>query len=162
MNDDIPELRGHPIEQRFQRRLAHAVQTGRIFPFLAGTTFGLALVAGTVITLVDHKEFKNIGVGVWWAIVTLATVGYGDFVPENTPGRIVGSVTILFGVTFLAVLTATVTSLFVSSEQHEAQQKLADQATEIANRNAAAMARIERQLEAIEEKLGIEPDEPRA
>ena len=48
-------------------------------------------VAGFVMTLVDEKDFPNYGVAVWWAIVTLATVGYGDVVPTTVPGRVVGS-----------------------------------------------------------------------
>ncbi len=64
--------------------------------------------------LVDRTNFPNYGIAVWWAIVTLATVGYGDVVPTTPLGRIVGSAVIILGVTFLAFLTATVTSLFVS------------------------------------------------
>ena len=83
--------------------------------------FGLAVISGFVMTLVDEKDFPNFGIAVWWAVVTLATVGYGDVVPTTVPGRVVGSVVIVLGVTFLAFLTATVTSYFVSSDQERAQ-----------------------------------------
>ena len=53
----------------------------------------------------------------WWAIVTLGMVGYGDVVPHTGWGRAVGSVVIIVGVTFIAFLTAVVTSLFVEEEQ---------------------------------------------
>jgi voltage-gated potassium channel len=46
-------------------------------------------------------------------------VGYGDIVPHSTWGRIVGSLVIVLGVTFLSVLTATVTSYFVSANQDD-------------------------------------------
>ena len=81
----------------------------------------LALVAGLVMTLVDREDFPNYGTAVWWAIVTLATVGYGDVVPHTPAGRVVGSIVIVLGVTFLAFLTATVTSYFVSSDQEAAK-----------------------------------------
>ena len=42
--------------------------------------------AGFVMTLVDEKDFPNFGLAVWWAIVTLATVGYGDVVPTTVAG----------------------------------------------------------------------------
>ena len=52
------------------------------------------------------SDFPTFGTGVWWAIVTLATVGYGDVVPHTAWGRVLGAVVILIGVTFLSFLTA--------------------------------------------------------
>jgi len=109
------------------------VATRRVFPLLLVITVALALAAGFVATLVDRQDFPTFGVGIWWAIVTLATVGYGDVVPTTASGKVVGSATIIVGVTFLAFLTATVTSLFVSTEQDE-------KAAEEANRRAAGEA----------------------
>ena len=114
-------------------RIRRMVATRRVFPLLLVITVALALVAGFVATLVDRQDFPTFGVGIWWAIVTLATVGYGDVVPTTASGKVVGSATIIVGVTFLAFLTATVTSLFVSTEQDE-------KAAEEANRRAAGEA----------------------
>ena len=105
-------------------------------------------------TIVDEKDFPSFGLAVWWAIVTLATVGYGDVVPTTVAGRVVGSAVIILGVTFLAFLTATVTSYFVSSDREEAKQR------EVAEREAAdrelreLLTRLEARLAAIESKLG--------
>jgi voltage-gated potassium channel len=74
-------------------------------------------------TFVDEKDFPSFGLAVWWAVVTLATVGYGDVVPTTPVGRFVGGVVIILGVTFLAFLTATVTSYFVSSDQEAAKAR---------------------------------------
>jgi voltage-gated potassium channel len=90
-----------------------------VFPFLAVTMFVVALLAGLIVTLIDKEDFPNYGTAVWWAIVTVGTVGYGDVVPHTGWGRVVGSVVIVFGVTFIAFLTAVVTSLFVEAEQEE-------------------------------------------
>ena len=54
---------------------------------------------------------------VWWSIVTLATVGYGDVVPHTAWGRVLGGFVIVFGVTFLSFLVAIVTSLFVDANR---------------------------------------------
>jgi voltage-gated potassium channel len=138
---------------RLEKSIGRAVARRRIFPYLAGVTIGLALLAGFIMTLVDSKDFPTYGVAVWWAIVTLATVGYGDFVPTTPMGRVVGSAVIVFGVTFLAFLTATVTSYFVSSDQERAK------AAELEQRQAAdrelreLVARLEAKLASIEEKL---------
>jgi voltage-gated potassium channel len=138
---------------RIETSVARAVQRRRIFPYLAGAVFVLSLLSAFVITLVDRTDFPNYGIAVWWSIVTLATVGYGDVVPTTDAGRVVGSLVIILGVTFLAFLTATVTSLFVSSEQEEGK------AAEIARREAVdkelreVLRRLEARLDSIEEKL---------
>ena len=106
-----------PKRSRLQTRIGRVVASRRIFPFLALTTLSLAALAGFIVTLVDREDFPSFGVGAWWAVVTIATVGYGDVVPTTPWGRVIGSATIILGVTFLSFLTATVTSLFVSVEQ---------------------------------------------
>ena len=98
-------------------RTQRAVVGRRVFPFLALTTLTVALIAGFVVTIIDKEDFPDFGTAVWWAIVTLGTVGYGDVVPHTGWGRVVGSVVIIVGVTFIAFLTAVVTSLFVEEEQ---------------------------------------------
>jgi voltage-gated potassium channel len=139
---------------RWHERTQQAVANRRIFPFLLLTTAGLGALAGFVVTLVDHKDFPTFGTGVWWAIVTLGTVGYGDVVPHTAWGRFVGSIVIIVGVTFISFLIATVTSYFVAAEEAEAD------AEENAARDAraaeaeATLRRIEERLAAIEAKLG--------
>jgi len=138
---------------RWHERTQQAVANRRIFPFLLLTTAGLGALAGFVVTLVDHKDFPTFGTGVWWAIVTLGTVGYGDVVPHTAWGRFVGSIVIIVGVTFISFLIATVTSYFVAAEEAEAD------AEENAARDAraaeaeATLRRIEERLAAIEAKL---------
>jgi voltage-gated potassium channel len=141
------------MTSRLDRSVQRAVTRRRIFPYLAAATLILALVSGLVMTLVDEKDFPSYGISVWWAIVTLATVGYGDVVPTTVPGRVVGSFVIIAGVTFLAFLTATVTSLFVSSDQEAARER------ELAQRKTAdkelreLLHRLEERLSAIESKI---------
>jgi voltage-gated potassium channel len=141
------------MSSRIERSVQGAVARRRIFPYLAAATLILALCAGLVMTIVDEKDFPNFGIAVWWAIVTLATVGYGDVVPTTVPGRIVGSAVIILGVTFLAFLTATVTSYFVSSDQEQAKKR------ELTERRATdkelqdLLHRLEDRLSAIEAKL---------
>jgi len=134
-------------------RMQQAVANRRVFPYLAAMTFALALGAGLVVTIVDRKDFPTYGTAVWWAVVTLATVGYGDVVPHTAWGRVVGSVVIVIGVTFISFLTATVTSYFVSAEQEEAaasEKQLHD--AELAA-TMETLRRIEARLGAIESKL---------
>jgi len=138
---------------RFDERIKRVVATRRIFPVLLVATVSLAVLAGFTATLVDQEDFPTFGVGVWWAIVTLATVGYGDVVPTNSWGRVVGSATIIVGVTFLSFLTAIVTSLFISIEEEEkavAERELRA-ASEAETRSL--LLRLEERLTAIDAKL---------
>ena len=86
-----------------------------MFPYLVGVTALTALLTGLVAYLIDREDFPTFGVGVWWAVVTLGTVGYGDVVPHTAWGRVLGGVVIVCGVTFISFLIALVTSLFVEA-----------------------------------------------
>jgi hypothetical protein len=55
-----------------------------------------------------ESRFISMWQGMWWAIVTIATVGYGDFVPITSPGQIVGSATMIMGVIFVAMPIAVI------------------------------------------------------
>src|SRR6185503_20132766 len=100
----------------------------------------------------DKKDFHTYGDGVWWAIVTLATVGYGDIVPTTPWGRVLGVVVIVTGVTFISFLTATVTSLFMARELDQRGLEDDDRGQEV----QLVLARIERRLDAIEASLARE------
>jgi voltage-gated potassium channel len=80
---------------------------------IAIVTTSLTVAAGFAVWLVDHEEFGNLGLSLWWAVQTVTTVGYGDIVPERTSGRLIGAVLMLNGIAFVTVITATVTAMFV-------------------------------------------------
>ena len=142
------------VEGRIRRRSGKAVASRRVFAYLAGATAVIGIGAGILVTIIDHKDFPTVGDGIWWAIVTLGTVGYGDIVPHTGWGRVVGAVVIVVGVTFISFLTATVTSMFVSADQDEraAEAKEAQAAREaetqvllreLRERSAALEAKLE-------------------
>jgi voltage-gated potassium channel len=92
-----------------------AVSNRRVFPYLVGVIAVTSLVTGLIAHLIDRKDFPSFGIGIWWAVVTLGTVGYGDVVPHTTWGRVLGGVVIVCGVTFISFLIAIVTSLFIDA-----------------------------------------------
>jgi len=113
-------------------------------------TLIIGVAAGILVSLIDSKDFPTLEDGIWWAIVTIGTVGYGDLVPTTTLGRIVGSVLIVFGVTFISFLTATVTSAFVSAERTESrglelkrQEAAEEEMRQLVGQIAARLERIE-------------------
>lgn len=91
--------------RRFVKRL------GKVAGF-AGIT---VLIASLLAWEVEHKvnpEFHTIGDALWWGIVTLTTVGYGDVVPITTGGRLAGVLIMLTGVAVLGVLAGSLAALF--------------------------------------------------
>jgi len=70
-------------------------------------------------TFIDNAEFSGLGVGLWWAVQTVTTVGYGDVTPKNGAGRIIGAIVMLEGTAFIAIVTAVITSSFVTRAQTE-------------------------------------------
>lgn len=150
---DLPPKRQSRLDSRLDRRVQRVVANRRIFPFLVFVTASVAMLAAFVATLVDEKDFPSFADAAWWALVTLATVGYGDIVPTTPSGRIVGSALILFGVTFLAFLTAIVTSLFVSTDQDkkQAEERALREAGEAETRTL--LLKLDERLAAIEVKL---------
>ncbi|RCK12594.1 hypothetical protein DT075_09645 [Bacillus licheniformis] len=61
----------------------------------------LILLFGQLITFVEPQQFSNVFEGIWWALITVSSVGYGDFVPKTALGKIVGMLLILIGAAFV-------------------------------------------------------------
>jgi voltage-gated potassium channel Kch len=78
------------------------------------------VVFGVIEALVDPKTFPTAWLGMWWALQTVTTVGYGDVVPVSTAGRIIASFLLLGGLAFLTVIIAMITGGFVSRYQRQA------------------------------------------
>ena len=89
-----------------------AARAGRI---IASVTIFATVVGGVLIHFADKKSFPDIGDGMWWAIQTVTTVGYGDIVPASAWGRTIASLVMLAGIGFLTVVTASITSTFIET-----------------------------------------------
>jgi voltage-gated potassium channel Kch len=68
---------------------------------------------------VDRRDFPNVGVGIWWALQTVTTVGYGDVTPKNAAGRLIAAAVMLESIAFITVVTAVITSNFVTRARQE-------------------------------------------
>ncbi|PAW78601.1 MAG: hypothetical protein B9S32_06680 [Verrucomicrobia bacterium Tous-C9LFEB] len=87
------------------------------------------------------SNIKTAGQALWWAIVTMTTVGYGDFVPVTTAGRILASVMMLLGVCLIGVISGTFASWFMSSNNNPTQEEF---------------QKLRNDLNLIKKKLGID------
>ncbi len=62
-------------------------------------------------------EFESLWDGIWWAVTTVTTVGYGDLYPTTVQGRVIGIALMFVGIGFLSLLTAAIASRFVREER---------------------------------------------
>ena len=106
---------------------------------IAGFTFAITVAGGLLERFLDHREYPTIGRGLWFALETVTTVGYGDVTPRLTQGRIIAGVLMLTAIGFLAVITASVTASLVESSRRRFA--------------ATAEADVERRLEEVNARL---------
>ena len=86
------------------RRLRTILAALPFFIFLFGYLF-----------YVSEPDVRNLGDGIWWALVTITTVGYGDITPVTTLGRVVASSLMLLGLGLIATITAIVSAKFIQN-----------------------------------------------
>lgn len=110
--------------------------------------------------LIDEKNFSSFGLAAWWALQTVTTVGYGDVVPTTAVGKVVGGIEMVIGISFIAFLTATVTSTAIergAAEKQEAALKVATENTQriidALGHTATAVTELNARLDRIEARL---------
>jgi voltage-gated potassium channel len=108
------------------------------------------LLSGIIMSRID-PSVGNVWDGMWWAWVTMATVGYGDVVPHTGAGRLFASLVVLFGVVLISMLTANLAAFFIGNdvEKIEADEKETDR---MLKDITARLERIEQTLQAQQNK----------
>ena len=112
--------------------------------------FATWFVAGLAVTeaerQVDGANIQGVGDGWWWAITTMATVGYGDTYPVSTQGRIVGTALMIMGVALLGTITASIASNFNSTDSEDSSNgtSSASEVDDLKKRVAALEGKLEK------------------
>ena len=98
------------IQEVFRQKL-HEIIASTVFVFI------LLIIASLMIYYAEHdaqpEQFSNAFSGLWWAVATLTTVGYGDIYPVTVSGRIFGALMAIMGIGMVAVPTGILSSGFV-------------------------------------------------
>jgi voltage-gated potassium channel len=139
---------------RFQRNPLSVVNAVRV---IVGSTALVVVVSSVLMWLLDHKEYPNVGRALWWAMQTIPTVGYGDVTPADPVGRIIATVVMLWGIAFLSILTAVITSTFVARAAREHERELLD-AEGAPEDPLTRLDEISKRLERIEALLAKRPE----
>ena len=142
----------NPIEKQFARFLSKPPTVRAAARIIVVATASVVVLGGILMRLLDHQEYDNVWVGMWWAIQTVTTVGYGDVTPSALSGRIIASFVMLEGIAFLAIVTAAITSTFVARATKQLQAGRDDEMTEL-RRIEARFDELDRRLDRLEAAL---------
>jgi voltage-gated potassium channel Kch len=147
MERHVPRVaRPNLIERRMSRFLREPPSVRTAASVIVIATAVVVVVGGVLMRVLDHSEYSNIWVGMWWALQTVTTVGYGDVTPKNPSGRIIATFVMFEGIAFLTIIIAGITSTFVARAQRERETE--------AGGIAEAEQRIEARLDHLDERLG--------
>jgi voltage-gated potassium channel len=102
-----------PITARLLMR--ESLTARRAAAIIAGVALTITVAGGILERVLDRPEYPSIGKGLWFALETVTTVGYGDVTPARSVGRVIASVLMLMAIGFLAVITASVTAALVEN-----------------------------------------------
>ena len=87
----------------------------------------MVISLGTLMYMVEGDEpgsqYTDIPTSIYWAVVTMTTVGYGDIAPVTTVGRMLSAIVMLLGYTIMAVPTGIVSAQFIHDSQHKGKAK---------------------------------------
>ena len=103
-------------------------------------TVAVTVIAGLLMRLTDPDTYPSIWSGLWWAIQTTTTVGYGDVVPDSVGGRVIAALVMVVGIGFITVSTAAITSAFLEAARRR-------RAAEKEDPLVAEMRELRRQME---------------
>ena len=144
----------HEAELRVESVLRHH----SLFRVLVAAAVTLFLGAWLVLLFEGNTKGSNIHSypdALWWAIVTVTTVGYGDRFPVSAGGRAVAVVLMLLGIGLIGVLTATVASVFVKEHTDANKEELKKSHADLGQQ----LAVISDRLADVERRLGATPAE---
>jgi len=140
-----------------ERRIERKGLRPRDAAYMIGAFWAAAVVVfGVLERIVDPKTFHSVWLGMWWAVETVTTVGYGDIVPQQTVGKVIGGFLMLGGLSLLAVITAAITTGFVSRAEAQGQRTRQDPVMHKLDELAVELQAVKAELEHLRSATGTD------
>ena len=130
------------LSGKLERKASKLLRTNGLIYILYVNVF-IVFVGSSILSVVEEKSFSD---SLWWAVVTVTTVGYGDIVPSSIFGKWLAIILMLVGIGTIGMLTSALTNFFVKENSNE-ECKL----DEIQNELVMQRHLVEKQAERIEE-----------
>ena len=127
---------------KIERKISRFLRTNGLIYILYVNIF-IVLVGSSILSVVEEKSFSD---SLWWALVTVTTVGYGDIVPVSLFGKWIAVLLMLVGIGTIGMLTSALTNFFVKDNPDE-QIKLDKLQDELSSQRLL----LEKQSEKIDE-----------
>jgi voltage-gated potassium channel len=125
---------------------------GAVRTIVVATT-SVVVLSGLLMRIFDHHEYSSIWDGMWWAMQTVTTVGYGDVTPADWTGRLIACFVMLEGIAFLAIVTAAITSTFVARASKELEASGGKDGVTELRKIDARLDELDRKLDRLEAAL---------
>lgn len=132
---------------------------------LRHNSIGAALGAAAVVIVLSglvmaaiEPSVKSPWDGIWWAWVTVTTVGYGDIVPHTPAGKMFGSLLILLGVALFALMTASFSSFFIGRDVSKVEEGIERDVSKLEQEDVdlrSMMERLGKALARLEERMAM-------
>jgi ion channel len=144
---EIRQVRGRvPVARAWNSFALHPSSVRKAIRVIVAAYLSAMVIGGTLIWLLDPKDYPDPWRAFWYVLQTITTVGYGDATPTDPVGRVVGAAIMLIAIASLSILTAFITSAFVEARQ--AERRAIGDAEDAAHRK-----RLEGQLSELVERL---------
>jgi hypothetical protein len=141
-----PVPRRVPVARAWNSFALHPSSVRKAIRVIVAAYLSAMLIGGTLMWLLDPKDYPDPWRAFWYVLQTITTVGYGDATPTDPVGRVVGAGIMLVTIASLSILTAFITSAFVEARQ--AERRATRDAEEAAHRE-----RLEGRLTELIERL---------
>jgi voltage-gated potassium channel len=130
---------------------------GRLALVVTAVSVVTVLGGGTALWIVESghsgSALRSWGDAAWWALSTLTTVGYGDFVPVTTAGRVVAALVMVVGIAIIGAVAAVVALTVARQVAREEERLLEAEADVLEQRLESHLRRMETQLARLDELL---------
>ena len=105
------------MKRRLHKKIFRFLNTN--ISFILGGLMSIAIIGSLLVYAIEPESFTTPWDALWWAVVTITTVGYGDIVPDSAMTRIIAVLVMLSGISFMSLFTASISTGFITRKIRE-------------------------------------------